>query len=171
MLATTAIAIALAALLIGAGIGKLREPSRTAAAIDAYGILPAGAGRGLSWGVAGIELMLGAALLVPASSAPAAVPAVALFIVYAGLIARAVWRGDTDFDCGCSTHVTVLRPSIALASRNLVLAAAALAVALGGPRALQVTAWWSSITLALLLLGIDAMIGALIARAQWPTDD
>lgn len=166
----TTTALALGGLLLAAGVSKLQQPSRTAAAIDAYAILPAGAGARLWPAIASVELLLGAALLLPGSRALAAAMAAVLFIVYALLIARAVSGGDADFDCGCGSASASLRPSRALALRNGVLAAAALAVALVDAGE-SPPAWWICIALALLLLGINAIIDRLIARAQWPTDD
>ncbi|MFM7274544.1 MAG: MauE/DoxX family redox-associated membrane protein [Gammaproteobacteria bacterium] len=169
--AALALALALACLLITAGVSKISRPSRAAAAIDAYALFPAGAGRWLWLPVASLEIGIGIALLFPDSRALVAFLSAALFAGYALLIARVVWRGESDFDCGCSGGAAELRPSYSLAVRNVVLACAALATLQARTRDLLPEDWLFAAAIALLLLSINAMVGALIARTQWPTDD
>lgn len=169
--AAIAMALAIACLLISAGLSKLFRPSRAASAIDAYAFLPAGAGRWLWLPVAILEIGIGIALLFADSRALAAVASAALFASYAVLIARAVWRGESDFACGCSGGASELRPSSLLAVRNVVLAGVAFAAPHAKTRDLLPEDWLFAAFVALLLLAINAMIAALIARTQWPTDD
>lgn len=169
--AALAIALALACLLITAGLSKISRPARAAAAIDAYALLPPGAGRWLWLPVAVLEIGIGTALLFAETRALAAVASATLFAGYAILMARVVWHGESDFDCGCSGGAAGLRPSSLLAVRNVVLAGAALAARDVETRCLSPEDWLFAAVIALLLLAINAMITALIARTQWPTDD
>lgn len=169
--AALAIALALACLLITAGVSKMFRPSRAAASIDAYALLPAGYGRRLWFSVAALEIAIGVALLLPDLRALAAVASAALFGGYALLIARAVWRGESDFDCGCVGGAAGLRPSYPLVVRNLVLSCAALAMLRASTSDPSPEDWLFAAAIALLFLAVNSIVGGLIARRQWPTDD
>jgi hypothetical protein len=166
-----AVTLAIVCLLITAGLSKACRPSRAAATIDAYALLPSGAGRWLWFPVASLEVGTAIALLFANSRSLAATAAAALFIGYALLVARAVWLGESDFDCGCSVGATEIRPSYLLAVRSVVLAGAALAALHTEIDELPPEYWLFAAAVALLLLAIDRIITGFIARMHWPADD
>lgn len=123
----------LALLLLGAGLGKLKDGARFDAA--AIGYLPALArrprlrlvARGM---LAVVELGLGAGLLAAAVlgaagtwTAACGLGAAALILFYGGLIAAALMAGRRGFDCGCGGFAGRRQPvGWPLVLRNILLA-------------------------------------------------
>jgi hypothetical protein len=118
------IALALSLLLISASRHKLRARRRFQASLAAYELLP-GSLLPLASGVLPVlELLIGAALLIP-SCWPAAGPvAAALLSAYAFAMAINLIRGREAIDCGCGDAPQPL--SLALLARNLVLVTGAI---------------------------------------------
>jgi hypothetical protein len=122
---TGQLAVALAAVpavvLLWAGVEKLRRPFPASLAIVRFGLakrVRPEVGRGAG----AIEVAAGALLLVRPQSPWAYVPAAALLLVFAFLLARAVGRGER-FACACFgagehdsiTPATVARTAVLLA--------------------------------------------------------
>ncbi|AJE48052.1 MauE/DoxX family redox-associated membrane protein [Celeribacter indicus] len=78
-------------------------------------------------GLAGLEVLAVAALIVPLTRPAGGLLAAGLFAGYGGLMALALLRGRTEIDCGCGGVPQVVSP-LTLA-RNALLTLAALIVA------------------------------------------
>jgi len=118
--------IGLSWLMFAAGIGKLRHREHHARALDAYEILPPGAGRWLALPLAALECVLGALLWIPALRVAAAAVLLALLLVYTAAIGIALLHGRRDIDCGCGASRRHLPPSGWLVARNTLLMLATL---------------------------------------------
>ncbi len=114
--------LALAAVFIYAGVVKLHDPATFATEIINYRLWP-GLAPYLAVTLPGVEVVVGAALLVPDSTwrSAAAVAAVALLGVFTGAVLAAVVR-HIDVRCGCFgeasgpvTWLTVGRDALLLA--------------------------------------------------------
>jgi len=119
--------LVLGALLIVAGLLKLRDPTAFATEIANYQLLPRGAAV-LAAVLPSIEVVVGASLLALPRlwRRGAAAAALALFVVFTGAVASAYFR-RINIDCGC--FGTGGGPIGALTLvRNLALIAAAVAV-------------------------------------------
>ncbi len=92
---------ALALLFAVAGLGKWRDLRGFAGVLAAYELLPVHAVRATAFLLAGGELVLAAALCVPALWPYAGAAAFALLGLYTAAIAANLLRGRTDMDCGC----------------------------------------------------------------------
>jgi len=119
--------LALGALLIAAGLLKLRDPTAFAAEIANYQLLPGGAAL-LAATLPSVEVVVGASLIAlpRAWRRGAACAALALFVMFTGAVASAYFR-RINIDCGC--FGTGGGPIGALTLlRNLALLAAAATV-------------------------------------------
>jgi hypothetical protein len=98
---------ALAAFLLAAAVLKLVAPTDLVAAAARLGVaqtwLLGWRGRSLRPAVVAIELLLAAGLVLPTTARAAAAVAAAMLVGFAGLLARAVQRGETG-DCGSCTQ-------------------------------------------------------------------
>lgn len=156
--------------MLHAALPKLRAPARFASAVDAWQLLPAGAGRWLALPLALAEAACALALPWASTRLAGALLAGLLLALYAGAIALALRSGHTDFDCGCGTG-RALRPSGLLLARNLALLGCCALAA----RVPAVPAGAADIAVALLLAAVLLLLyvgcNALAARLQWPGDD
>lgn len=143
----------LALILFAAAWHKLSEPEVFAGALQAYRLLPAAvvpvAARVLPF----LEIVLGIAVLVPASRAPALIATALLMVAYASAMGINLMRGREQIDCGCGGEAHPL--SWALVVRNIVLAAAALVVA--GPARERGFEWLDGVTLVVGVLAFYAL--------------
>ncbi|HBS35398.1 MAG TPA: methylamine utilization protein MauE [Parvularcula sp.] len=124
-----AAALPLAALLAAAAWHKARDFRRFAAAIDAYQLLPKGAGKVAAPSLIAAETGAALFLLSPASRFEAGIAAAALFAAYGAAIAFNLALGRRDIDCGCQFGKGASRISGGLIVRNAVLTAAGLIAA------------------------------------------
>lgn len=119
---------AIAALLIGAAIPKLRERAEFAGTVANYRIVPTSLAGPLALALPVAELGLGLAAL---AFRPALAGAALLLAAYAGAVALNLARGRDHIDCGChlfgQSGGAIDR---AMVVRNLLLATAALIAAL-----------------------------------------
>jgi uncharacterized membrane protein YphA (DoxX/SURF4 family) len=137
----------LAVLLLAAARHKLRDLSRFAAAVRAYRLLPVSLARCAAPCLAVLELVVGAALLVPPVGRGAALAAAGLLSLYGAAIAINLARGRTGIDCGCAGPLRRKTPlSVALVVRNAVLVVCALAGAL--PVAERAWVWLDVVSVA-----------------------
>ncbi|ALJ21599.1 MauE/DoxX family redox-associated membrane protein [Microbacterium sp. No. 7] len=152
----------LGALLLLAGIPKLRDRAGMLAAVQGYRLLPAPLERVVAALLPLGEVALGALLVTGLAVPFAPAAASALFLVFFGALAINLLRGRRELDCGCFSFAAAGHaPRIGWlhAVRALVLAAAAAALALApGGYGLAVTPLPESL-LALALAGVVVAAG------------
>ena len=90
--------LSLAVVFIWSGIGKLSEPSTLAVIIDAYGLIPENWNMPAALLLAGLETLVGLALLVDLYGSLATVTG--LLILFMTILGYGIWLG-LDIDCGC----------------------------------------------------------------------
>ena len=163
---TSALALAVALVLIGAALDGARRPAGLSSAIDAYRLLPDRSGRYAAWLLVCTEAVSALLLIAPQTRLAGAVIAVFLVLIFLVAIAVSILRGSTDFDCGCGGFVA-LRPGVALLLRNVLLFLACLVVMSVPSQALSV---WQCV-LAVALASVWHILNALIAATQSPFDD
>jgi len=119
--------LALGALLIVAGLLKLRDPTAFATEIANYQLLPAGAAV-LAAVLPAIEVVIGASLIALPRvwRRAAAAAALVLFVMFTGAVASAYFR-RINIDCGCFgtgggpiSALTLLR-NLTLTAGSLIL--------------------------------------------------
>jgi hypothetical protein len=158
--------LATAAIMLWAALSGARDLRVLAVSIDAYKLLPEGAGRGLALPLLLAESACGVLLLLPGMRLAGAVIASALMLLFIFAIALNMWRGTTDFDCGCAgSHA--LRPGAALLLRNTALLCVLLMAVTMPASAPDVGSIAGAIVLLLAWCGVNAVIAA----TQWPHDD
>ena len=108
-------------------LGKWREMESFRQALRAYRLLPESLVPMVGWSLAGLELCVAIALLVPRSQPLAAMMSALLLIVYALAMGLNLARGRSHFDCGCNP-VTKQTVSWFLVWRNSGLAILSLAL-------------------------------------------
>jgi uncharacterized membrane protein YphA (DoxX/SURF4 family) len=91
---------AVAAILIVAAVGKLRDPQGFAQDIANYRMLPAGLVPVAAATLPGIEVALGAALVLGVWTRSAGIATTGLLLLFTIGIGSALVRG-IDIDCGC----------------------------------------------------------------------
>jgi hypothetical protein len=128
-----AVRVGLAAFLLVAAMLKLVARTDLVAAAARLGLprtwLLGWRGQSLRPGLITIELLMAAGLVVPATARTAAAGAAVMLVGFAGLLARAVRRGETG-DCGCFGPTGRIGwPAVV---RNALAGGAGLAVALVG---------------------------------------
>lgn len=163
---TQGVALALAALLVSAGVPKLLRPGHVAGALRRV----FGKGRSLRtpvlrrWGRAlgAWELVLAVALLLVGGRVVGAAAAVT-FLGFLWFVAVAVRRGAS---CGCWASLTEGPAGGAELGRTGVLAGAAVYLAVAGWEAgvSWTAAGWAAATLALMCLG--ALVGGLVGPVR-----
>lgn len=159
-------ALALAVVFCGAAISGLRSHTDLVAAIAAYRVLREDDPRRVAPLMVFAESAAALLLVSPVTRQAGAVVSSLLLFSFTAAIALNVVRGTTDFDCGCGGR-RPLRPGVALLARNVVLCGASLAVALVPALPLDVR----QCVAAALLLCAWWLVNAMIAAAQWPSDD
>ena len=168
-------AIALSWLMLAAGAAKLRHRSEHARAVEAYALLPAGAGRRVAPLLGALECTAGAAVWLEGMQARAALLMLVLLALYTGAVAINLARGRRDIDCGCAGTAAQVPLGGAVLVRNAALILAALAVyARPAALALVLGAWRSSLAaLAVATLLVLLYNGAnfLLSRDALLQDD
>ena len=153
-----ALRLALAAVLLGAALAKLRRPAESRAALS--GLLGKGGGGALAGLVA---LELGLATGVAAGLDVAALAAAMLLAAGAALLARALRAGRSGAPCGCfGARSRVSRLAVA---RALLLAVAFAALPLV-PRTDPSAEAWLAIGLGVALAGVAVLGVAVLALAR-----
>lgn len=125
------IALGLALLFLNAGVHKLRNGPRFAAALAEYHLLPDRWTSPAARALALLEILIAPALLAPPTRPGAGMLAAALFTVYAGAITINLLRGRSYIDCGCGDRPQLLSPWLLL--RNALLTGGALMLTLPVP--------------------------------------
>jgi uncharacterized membrane protein YphA (DoxX/SURF4 family) len=162
-----------ALLLLIAGVHKAADPGRVHAAIAAYRIVPASIEQPVMWLVIGIEITVGAALMIPVTRQSASLAAATVFAVYFAVMASSLVRGHRRVDCGCSLNRRETPLSGFHLIRNGLLVAIALVASgsdVGGAvswlDAVQITA--AVVSLALIYMSADLLMAnqANVARRE-----
>lgn len=123
------LALPVAALLGASAFHKGRDFEQFAATVNAYHLLPRGAGRIAAPILAAAEGAAAIGLLAAPSRQEAGLFAAALFIAYGSAMAFNLALGRRELDCGCGFGRDDQRISWGLVIRNAALALASLAVA------------------------------------------
>jgi uncharacterized membrane protein YphA (DoxX/SURF4 family) len=158
-----AIALLLGWVLAEAALHKLRAPLGFGGVIDAYRLLPGGAGAWLARPLGVLELALACALLVPSLNRAAGAAAAALLALYFLAIAVNLARGRRDIDCGCGGVPQPLSPLLLV--RNALLIGLSTWLAAAAPLARD-TGWadllvaLAAATVAILCYAAAAQLGA-----------
>lgn len=92
--------LGLAAVWLISGGLKAADPEQTYVAVQAYDVLPAGAGGVVAAALPFVELTLGALLLVGLGTRLAAVASLVLLAAFVAGVAQA-WARGLSIDCGC----------------------------------------------------------------------
>jgi putative oxidoreductase len=130
-----AVAFALAAVFIYAGVDKIRDPLQFADSIAAFRILPAALINLLSLGLPPFEIGCGLLLIVPQTRRVGALSVMLASALFFLALLSALLRGLT-LDCGCFGSGTPSRPRMWLElGLDLALFAGALSVYLRSLRA------------------------------------
>jgi thiol-disulfide isomerase/thioredoxin len=170
----TAFRLAVAALLLGAALAKIRARREFVRGLEAYGV--PGPARSTVWAlVVSLEGILGTLLAIGAFARPAAYGAIALGLVFVAALARARLSGARRLPCGCFGGRGERPTWFLLARAGLFTALATVAaVAQGGkiPTPSAETAVLASLAfvaltvvgLGLLVLALYRQVGVLSAR-------
>jgi methylamine utilization protein MauE len=170
----TAFRLAVAAVLLGAALAKIRARREFVRGLEAYGV--PGPARPAVWAlVVSFEGTLGTLLVIGAFARPAAYGAIALGLVFVAALARARLSGARRLPCGCFGGRRERPTWFLLARGGLFTALAAVAaVAQGGkiPTPSAETAVLASLAfvalavvgLGLLVLALYRQVGVLSAR-------
>ncbi len=165
-----ALALPLAGLLAASAVHHARDVRRFASTIDAYRLLPDGAGSFLAPALLGLEAVIAAGLLVPALRFETGLGAAMLFSAYGAAIAFNLALGRRNIDCGCVFGRRGEGISPGLVIRSAVLTAAALAAAI--PAASRAFGFLDVVSIAVFAAAAAALyagfetVFAVAARAQ-----
>ena len=161
------VACVLASVFGAAGMTKLRALEVFAGVVGNYRLLPEVMVRPVAYALPVVELIAALGLLVPASRPLAAAMVVLLLLAFAAAMAVNLRRGRDHIDCGCFTSLLKQRISRALVARNLVMAAAGLALVAGdgAGRALTGLDWLTVGAGTASALFLHAAIGRLFGLA------
>jgi hypothetical protein len=133
LIGSSAAAVLVALLFLGAGVDKLRHRDLLPGVIANYRLLPAALVAPAAVLLPAAELALAAALLMgllrPLGALPA-LAAMALLLLFAAAMGINIARGRRHIDCGCGHAALRQQLGWGQVTRNLVLAAALLPVAL-----------------------------------------
>lgn len=162
---------AVALLFASASAHKLRDLRRFDEIFAAYGVLTPMSHWHLARAIPLVELAVAAGLVFDSSRAYAAAAGIALLAIYACAIAINLRRGRRDLACGCGGPDERRPIAPWMVWRNVVLALALVpALAPWTTRPLTfmdaVTVVFGVLTLAVIYLCIDAMMGYLQRVAQ-----
>lgn len=121
-----AVRVAVAIILVSAGLAKLRDWPHFHGIVSDYRVLPEGTVSFAAAALPPLEILLGILLLFPLGSIPGLASAV-LLLAFAAAIAINLHRGRIAIDCGCSFMREGQPIRLAMVIRNLVMAAALVA--------------------------------------------
>lgn len=123
--------VAVGAVLVGAGLAKLRNPRQFGSQIATYSIVPSSGSRFLGFTLPPYEVFVGLAMiaLVPIAALLSAVA----FACFAGAIAVNLRRGRSDLICGCFGARGVRRISWSHVMLNVIASAVSITVILIQP--------------------------------------
>lgn len=155
---TFALRVGLGALLLAAGILKAHDgPAATATSIAGYRVLPPNIVAPLGVVLPYIEIVLGGYLFAGLFTRIIAILASVQFIVFSGAVASLVVR-RLPADCGCFGSSVPTPPSWGHVAADIVLAAAAAAIAWHAPGAFAVD---RLLGIGAAGVGLDAATGSM----------
>ena len=160
-----ALGAALAIVLLAGAWQKLRDPVVFEAAIENYGLLPAGGAAVLARVLPLVEAAAGVLILLAETAPYGALLAVVLLAVVSAAVAINLWRGRSEIDCGCG-GLSQQTLSWGLVLRNGILAAAALLAGQGDiGRDLVWMDYFTVLGAVLALIGLYVSVNQLMANA------
>ena len=167
-----AVRVGLAAFLLAAAVLKLLVRTDPVAAAARLGVprtwLLGWRGRTVRPGLITIEVLLAAGVVLPATTRMAAAVAAVMFVGFAGLLARALRRGETG-DCGCfGASGRIGWPAVV---RNAIAGGASLAIALLGVVAQPPTVRIVIMIAAAVALATAVIVAALVRAKHMRTTD
>ncbi|HEX9991160.1 MAG TPA: MauE/DoxX family redox-associated membrane protein [Chloroflexia bacterium] len=121
--------LCVAGVFLASGIGKLMDKEGTAASMSRYPFLPSGAGRLIANVFPILEIIVGAFLLVGFFTRYAALLAVAMFVLFTGLLIYDLSRGKNQ-SCHCFGRISDEKLTPMAVVRNVALMLISLLVAL-----------------------------------------
>ena len=148
-----------------AGLAKLRSRRMFPGVVANYRLLPEAMVPPVAWGLPFIELATGLGLV--AGSRTAALPAIAMLLVFAAAMAINIGRGRSHIDCGCGRSELRQPLSRTLVIRNIALAAL-LVPALWAMPAFASAEWLIALAGGLALYLLTLLVNALAALATGP---
>lgn len=110
----TGLRILLGAILLFAGIAKLSNFSTFVINVDSYQMLSIGFVKPISYLLVSAEITLGIALIIGYFSRGACILSSFLFLIFALVLANAVWRKLPITDCGCGNFLFSLLDMLGL---------------------------------------------------------
>ncbi|MBI2800892.1 MAG: DoxX family protein [Gammaproteobacteria bacterium] len=117
------VSFALAAIFLTGAADKLKARDVFVSVVQAYGLLPIPLVVVFSFAIAVAELLIGAALLIPATWPFSQTAALGLLVIVSGAIVINLLRGRTELDCGCGGASADQPLSWGLVLRNVGLGA------------------------------------------------
>jgi hypothetical protein len=149
----------LAVLMAAAAFHKVSDPAAFMRTLRDYRLLPQWLAPVAALGLVSAELLVGAALLVPKLSTPAALACAALLVVYSLAIAVNLARGRRDIDCGCLGPRGRQPLSGGLLARNGALVVACMLAAL--PQSGRALGWIDGVSIVGGLVVVLLLFSAL----------
>ncbi len=127
-IASNAIALFLLWLFLSTGLHKIKpvNGSYYAKVFSNYGVSVPAVARLLPKLVGAVEIIIGVLVVLPNTRVIGVVAAVTALLIYLILMARQLWLGKKDMDCGCAGPLSDSKISDRLLFRNGVLIALAL---------------------------------------------
>ncbi len=157
---------ALALLFLFAAVHKLRYPRGFREALAGYELVPAAWHAPVAMLLVGLELAVGASLLIPGLAPAGGAAAAGVLTLYTAAVTINLYRGRRDIDCGCAGPAGRVPLNRGLVIRNAFLIAASVACAL--PADGRPLAWLDIVTIASGLLALSLVyIAADTALANW----
>ncbi len=101
----TCLRILLGAILFFAGIAKISNFGAFVINVDSYQMLPTGFVKPISYLLVSAEITLGITLIIGYFSTGACILSSLLFLIFALVLANAVWRKLPITDCGCGNFL------------------------------------------------------------------
>jgi uncharacterized membrane protein YphA (DoxX/SURF4 family) len=148
----------LALLFVVAGWHKLSDTERFAAMLRAYRLMPDSLARPLALGLPLAEIVVGALLVLPWTTA-GAIGGGALLALYSLAISVNLMRGRRAIDCGCFGSASNVPLSGALLLRNAILIIAMGAAAC--PLSARRLVWLDAFTVGMVMLAVATLWVAL----------
>ncbi len=117
------VSFTLAAIFLTGAVDKLKARDVFVSVVQAYGLLPIPLVVVFSFVIMAAELLIGAALLVPATWPFSQTAALGLLTIMSGAIVINLLHGRTELDCGCGGASADQQLSWGLVLRNIGLGA------------------------------------------------
>ena len=159
--------LCVAGVFLASGIGKLMDKEGTAASMSRYPFLPRGAGRLVANVFPILELIVGSFLLVGFFTRYAALAAVAMFVLFTGLLIYDLSRGKNQ-SCHCFGRISDEKLTPMAIVRNVALMLMSLLVALAFDGWLAVDTTLNNATngsLGLITLSLAGSAGPTLAES------